>query len=105
MDEAKLRMKPDGCLIKADTFEPESWKVLDDPFPEWGEEINTDQVVDSIQVEELDDNNDDIDDIDDIDDNDDDVVDNADAVDDVMTKKDDVDDVDDVVGRRQRCCR
>ncbi|MFA5990566.1 MAG: GTP-binding protein [Sphingomonas sp.] len=37
MDEAKIRAALDACLVKADSFEPERWASLSDPFPTWGE--------------------------------------------------------------------
>ena len=37
MDEAKIRAALDACLVKADSFEPDRWASLSDPFPTWGE--------------------------------------------------------------------
>lgn len=35
MDEAEIRRDLDACLIPANTFTPESWTRLPDPFPSW----------------------------------------------------------------------
>ncbi|QRI66203.1 zinc metallochaperone GTPase ZigA (plasmid) [Shinella sp. PSBB067] len=35
MDEAKIRAELDACLIDCDTFEPERWRNLPDPFASW----------------------------------------------------------------------
>ena len=37
MDQAKIVAALDACLLKGDSFEPESWTKLSDPFPAWGE--------------------------------------------------------------------
>ncbi len=37
MNEARIRAALDACLVKADTFEPDRWAKLSDPFPAWGE--------------------------------------------------------------------
>jgi G3E family GTPase len=37
MDEAKIRGALDACLVKSDSFEPDRWASLSDPFPAWGE--------------------------------------------------------------------
>ncbi|TIO08354.1 zinc metallochaperone GTPase ZigA [Mesorhizobium sp.] len=35
MDEARIRAELDDCLIEATAFEPELWRGLPDPFPDW----------------------------------------------------------------------
>jgi G3E family GTPase len=35
MDEAKIRAELDACLIDSDTFKPELWRNLADPFSSW----------------------------------------------------------------------
>ncbi|GLS35398.1 GTP-binding protein [Mesorhizobium tianshanense] len=35
MDEARIRAELDDCLIEAKAFEPELWRGLPDPFPDW----------------------------------------------------------------------
>jgi G3E family GTPase len=37
MDQAKITAALDACLVKADSFDPDSWTKLSDPFPAWGE--------------------------------------------------------------------
>ncbi len=36
MDESRIRARLDACLLPAETFTPEAWQHLDDPFPLWG---------------------------------------------------------------------
>lgn len=38
MDEAKIRMRLDDCLVSESVFLPEKWQDLPDPFPSWGEQ-------------------------------------------------------------------
>ena len=35
MNEAAIRRKLDACLIPAETYKPENWTHLPDPFPSW----------------------------------------------------------------------
>jgi G3E family GTPase len=35
MDEARIRAELDDCLVEATAFEPELWRGLPDPFPDW----------------------------------------------------------------------
>ncbi|WP_439559771.1 GTP-binding protein [Roseinatronobacter sp.] len=37
MDHAALIAKLDACLMDCDSFTPELWAGLDDPFPKWGQ--------------------------------------------------------------------
>ncbi|SEH95266.1 GTPase, G3E family [Rhizobium tibeticum] len=37
MDEDWIRQKLDGCLVPEETFTPEKWRALPDPFASWGE--------------------------------------------------------------------
>ncbi|MCR9129116.1 MAG: GTP-binding protein [Alphaproteobacteria bacterium] len=36
MDEGALRRELDACLVDAESFSPDDWAGLPDPFPEWG---------------------------------------------------------------------
>ena len=36
MDQSAIRARLDACLIDADSFTPEAWQDLADPFPKWG---------------------------------------------------------------------
>ncbi len=36
MDQAAITAQLDACLIAAESFTPEAWADLDDPFPKWG---------------------------------------------------------------------
>ena len=37
MDHAALTAKLDACLLDADSFSPELWADMADPFPKWGQ--------------------------------------------------------------------
>jgi G3E family GTPase len=37
MDQAKITTALDGCLVKGDSFDPDNWAKLSDPFPSWGD--------------------------------------------------------------------
>lgn len=37
MDEDWIRQRLDGCLVPEETFAPEKWRALPDPFASWGE--------------------------------------------------------------------
>ncbi|MDR6291255.1 G3E family GTPase [Inquilinus ginsengisoli] len=36
MDQAAIRQSLDACLVDAETFDPDAWADLPDPFPAWG---------------------------------------------------------------------
>ncbi|MEM6265967.1 MAG: GTP-binding protein [Pseudomonadota bacterium] len=37
MDEAQITAALDACMVAGDTFTPDAWEDLADPFPSWGE--------------------------------------------------------------------